>query len=367
MKPILSKFSLTVILLAVLLPLTLTPSVSSLDLNKQEKAATFLGNVVGLDMAKYEPKLISQIDFPADASGVAKGTMLYNLKAQGSTLEVICNFRNNVLVSCNVNPLEGTPLLAQPITNALDSAKNLLDRYQSYSKASYVQPMRSTLNAVTELKPMTAASGDLKLTITTKDYVYIEWMNTPNGIHNMYNRVILAFQNGAFKMFSDSWNRYPIGSADVVISRENAISIAKAQVQSFSYEVGNITVGNLTVSSKSEFVRANLTMQPRENALYPHWEIFLPLDKVYPGFTTGIRITLWADLGEIISIKATGSLGSPLSDDPLSAPTPSPEASANTQIINAPTSPVTIYLIAGIAVAVTASAVAAIAIKKRSK
>ncbi len=200
MKRTLNNFSLTLALLAVLaLLLALPPTAYSLEVSNQEKAETFLGNVVGLDMAKYEVKLKSQIDFPADASGVAESTMLYNLKAQGSTLEVICNFRNNVLVSCNVNPLEGTPLLSQPITNALDSAKNFLDRYQSYSKASYVQSMRAMLNTVSELKPMTVASGDLKLTITTEDYVYIEWMNTPNGIHNMYNRVILAFQNAPSK------------------------------------------------------------------------------------------------------------------------------------------------------------------------
>ncbi|MEM2108527.1 MAG: hypothetical protein QXL10_04510 [Candidatus Bathyarchaeia archaeon] len=370
MRRTLNNFLSPLALLAVLaLLLALAPTAYSLEVSNQEKAETFLGNVVGLDMAKYEVKLISQMDFPAAANGIAKSTMLYNLKAQGSTLEVICNFRNNVLVSCNVNPLEGASLLSQPITNALDSAKNFLDRYQSYSKASYVQPMRAMLNTVSELKPMTLASGDLKLTITTEDYVYIEWMNTPNGIHNMYNRVILAFQNGTFKMFTDSWNRYPIGSANVVISKENAIRIAKTQVQSqnFSYEVGNITVGNLTVSSKSEFIRADLTMQPRENALYPHWEVFLPLDKVYPGFTTGIRVTLWADSGEIISIKATGSLGEPLSEDYLSTPAPSPEPSASSQIVSKPAS-VDLPLIAGIAVAIiVAVAVAAIAIKKWSK
>ena len=307
------------------------------------------------------------MDFPADASGVAKGTMLYNLKAQGSTLEVICNFRNNALVSCNVNPLEGAPLLSQPLTNALDSAKNFLDRYQSYSKASYVQPMHAILDTVTELKPMMAASGDLKLTITTEDYVYIEWMNTPNGIHNMYNRVILAFQNGAFKMFTDSWNRYPIGSADVSISKEQAISIAKDRAQSFSYEVGNMTISNLAILDKPEFTRAELTMQPRENALYPHWEVVLPLEKLYPGMTTAIRVTLWADAGEVISIKATGSLGSPLSDDlpPTPAPSPTPSANTQTSIVNKPTSPVNIHLIAGIAVAITvAVTLAAIAIKK---
>ncbi|MCX8153909.1 MAG: hypothetical protein N3E52_05705 [Candidatus Bathyarchaeota archaeon] len=323
-KQIWHNFVLVTVLACLLMQ---APNALSFELTNQEKAETFLGNVVGLDMARYEVKLISQMDFPADASGVSTATMLYNLKAQGSTLEVICKFRNNVLVSCNVNPLEGTPLMAQPITNAFESAKNFLDRYQSYSKASYIQPMRNMLNTVTELKPMTASSGDLKLTITTEDYLYIEWMNTPKGIHNMYNRVILAFQNGAFKMFTDSWNRYPIGSVDVNISKEQAISIAKDRAQSFSYEVGNMTISDLAFLDKPEFTQAELTMQPRENALYPHWEVILPLEKLYPGMTTSIRVTLWADTGEVISIKATGSLGFPMLED-ANTPEVSPPSGA---------------------------------------
>ncbi|MGB9925232.1 MAG: hypothetical protein ACPLIG_01020 [Candidatus Bathyarchaeales archaeon] len=319
-----------------------------------------------MDMAKYEAKLVSKMDFPVDANGFSRSTMLYNLKAQGSTLEVICNFRNSTLVSCDVNTLEGAPLLSQPITNVLDSAKDFLERYQNYSKASYVQSLRAMLNMVSELTPMTVVSGDLKLTITTEDYVYIEWMNAPNGIHNMYNRVILAFQNGAFKMFTDSWNRYPIGSSDVSISKEQAISIAKEHAKFFSYEVGNMTISNMVILDKPEFIRAELTMQPRENALYPYWEVILPLEKLYPGMTTAIRVTLWADTGQVLSIQATGSLGSPLSNGlPTSASSPTPSANTQTSVVNEPTSLVNIPLIAGVALAITiAVAVVAITIKK---
>jgi hypothetical protein len=370
MKFALSKSALTLIIAAVLaLTFIQAPASCSINLTNQEKAEAFLENVVEIDVTKYEMKLVSQMDFPADENGVAMSTLLYNLKSQESKLEVIYNFRNNALVSCNINPLEGSPLFARPTTDTLNSAKNFLDKYQSDSKATYVQPLRAMLNDVTELKPLTAASNDVKLTITTKDYVYIEWMKTPNGIHNMYNRVILAFQNGAFKMFTDSWNRYSIGTADVSVSKEQAISIAKDRARSFSYKVGNTTISNMTVLDKSEFMRAELTMQPRENALYPHWELLLPLDQLYPGMTTSIRVTLWADTGEISSIKATGTLGVPQGESPNTAEAP-PSGSSfdNSNQIERNTNPFTnADIVAGVAVTAIAAAAVAIAIKKRKQ
>lgn len=49
---------MTLVLVAVLAFLLMqAPNAYSLELTNQEKAETFLGNVVGLDMAKYEVKL----------------------------------------------------------------------------------------------------------------------------------------------------------------------------------------------------------------------------------------------------------------------------------------------------------------------
>jgi hypothetical protein len=194
-------------------------------------------------------------------------------------------------------------------------------------------------------------------------------MKTPNGIHNMYNRIILAFQNGAFKMFTDSWNRYSIGTANVRISKEQAITVAKDRAQNYSYKVGNTTISNMTVLDKPEFMRAELTMQPRENALYPHWEVLLPLDQLYPGMTTSIRVTLWADTGEISSIKATGTLGFPQGENSDNAEVPHSESSFDNsnQIERNITQSANADLFVGIAVTAIAVAAVVVAIKKRKK
>jgi hypothetical protein len=79
-------------------------------------------------------------------------------------------------------------------------------------------------------------------------------------------------------------------------------------------------------------------MQPRNNVLYPHWEIYLSLDKVYPVEVTSVHIMMWADTGEISSIKATGTLGGPISDDSTTSPTiaPSPSAAPTQQQTSEP-------------------------------
>jgi len=371
MKRELNKFAMTLFLvIALTAMLALTPSAYSIEMTEQKKALTFMDNVVGLDMTKYEAEIISNMDLPADASGVAKSVILYNLKSQGSTLEVICNFRNNTLVSININSIEGSPQLAQPITNALDSAKNILDNYISHSKVSYVKPIRAMLNTINELKPTEVVSGDMRMTIKTENYTYIEWMNTPNGIHNMYNRIILIFQNGVLKTFTDSWNRYSIGCNEVSVTKEQALSIAKDRAQSFSYKIGNTTISNMTILNNPEFMRAELTMQPRENVLYPHWELLLPLDQLYPGMTTSIRVTLWADTGEVDSIKATGSLGALPSEESINTPAQSSVASSSNQdqLAKISNQPISIDLIIGIAaIAVTVAIAIVIMMKKRNK
>lgn len=299
--------------------LALTPNVHSSEMTTHEKAESVMSNIAGIDITKYSSEVVSDLEV-TDSTGVTKNTILYNLNSQESKLEVICNFRDNELVSININPIEGSPVLTRQVNNDLDSAKNILKEYTKNSKAMYIQPMLEMLNKINELTPSETVSDNLKMTIKTEEYTYIEWMNAPNGIHNTYNRIILIFQNGILKTFTDSWERYSIGIANAKISKEESINIAKHCAQNFSYKIGNTTVNNLTLLDKPELVQAQLTMQPRENELYPHWEVLLPLDQYYPGMTTSIRVTLWADTGNVISVNAKGSLGTPVSIDSTSTP-----------------------------------------------
>ena len=348
------------------------PTSCAISSTKQETARAFLENVVELDVAKYEITLRSQIDSPADGNGVIESTSVYHLKSEESTLDVTCIFRNNILVWCNISPIEGSPVLNRPPADTLNLAKRFLDNYQNESKASYIQPLRNMLNNVNELKPLSVTSNDVKLTVIIEDYQYIEWMEAPNGITNTYNRVILIFRDGALKLFSNSWNRYPIGSANISVSEEQAISLAKERVKSYSYDMGDSMVSNLTVNEESNWTHAELTMEPRGDTVYPQWEVYLPLDRVYPGMVTSIRVRLWADTGEIIDIHESSLGGMPQEDNSNTAETETPPPSGTPFNDQTPIQEnagsdelVGLEVIAGIAIAVMIIAVVAVAAKKR--
>ena len=320
------KITTTIAMIAMLFVVPFIPSVASIDESKQQKVSVFLQNVIGLDTQNYETKLVSEMT--TSASGGAN--LLYNLDSEDGKLEIICNFRNNELVSCSINQIKGSVTIANPDKNTLSAAKTLLDKYQIYANTSYVQSLKTNVESIIELKNTTVTTPYAKFSVTIQDgdYQYFEWMNSPNGIHNMYNRFGFIFQNGSLKSFTDAWNQYPVGDYKEVLSKEQAVAIAKAALESYSYEFGNETITNLQPNEKTEWMIANLTMQPRDNVLYPNWEIILPLDRVYPGFTYGFRVMIWADSGEVISARATGSLGYPIDEDTPSTPAPT-QASTN--------------------------------------
>lgn len=322
--------------------------------DRQQQVNAFLQNVIGLETKNYEIKLVSEMNTPEKGA-----TLLYNLNSDDRKLEVIFNLRNNEIVSCSINQIKGSITIANPEKNTLSAAQELLDNYEAYSNVSYIQPLKWDIQAISELKNTTITTQYAKFSISVQDSEYqcFDWMNAPNGIHNMYNRLSLVFQNGSLKSFTDAWNQYPFGDYKEVLSKEQAIATAKTNLANYTYEFGNETISNLQLNEKTDWIIANLTMQPRNNVLYPNWEIVLPLDKVYPGFTYGFRVMIWADTGEVISARATGSLGFPadVGNNNIATPTPAiTDQSADN----------TAYIVSGAVVAVIL--VAAIALVKRA-
>jgi hypothetical protein len=172
---------------------------------KQENTLAFLRDVAGLDMTKYTMAVRRE------------GTIfLYNLTADNSYVEVLCNFRNDKPIACKLYPMSGSPpIVTVPVSDVLSAARRVVDRYQNYSKAPYISDMRDTLNMVSELKvdaeemasfytikkAASASTGNVTLTVWVganyEDYenggnVQFEWMNTANGIKNIYNKIIFG-------------------------------------------------------------------------------------------------------------------------------------------------------------------------------
>lgn len=160
-------------------------------------------------------------------------------------------------------------------------------------------------------------------------------MNTVNGITNNYNVMVLTFRDGDFEFFADEWNQYSIGSANIKVSQERAIEIAKERAQNrISEDVGKEAVLDYTFVSEHAF----LTMQPRENVLIPHWEVLLGLDKLVLTYGAAFRVSVWADTGEIPYITYSGSYGV-FPNEGNSATPPSSDQSESLQSPLSPSSP----------------------------
>ncbi|MCW4045419.1 MAG: hypothetical protein NWE94_07890 [Candidatus Bathyarchaeota archaeon] len=312
------------LVLALILPLVImqTPLGVSAELTNQEKAVGFLANVVGLDLSQYEVELKYYNDYSSYSNRLADADATYKLISEGSQLTAKFFFKDDAKFICSILDLKGPLLLTQSAIDVLASAKGFMERYQIFTGASYLQPLREMLQNVTELKNTTLTVGDLRLKVEPspvgEDFVTFQWMHTPNGIHNRFTRITLMFNKGMLEQFSDNWNSCVVGTSDVNVSEEQAISIAKEHVAAYSYTFGNRTIGNLTINKDLQPL-ASLSMQiKKDNLLYPCWELLVPLAKVYPGFVTGIHLYLWADSGELALIEKSGG-GGAISESPITS------------------------------------------------
>jgi hypothetical protein len=302
--------------------------------------------------------------------GVADQSVKCTFESDGSKMEVISDFKNGDLIWCKIYRLQGSPILNVSSADALDSAKSLMNRYQSVSKASYLEPMQDSLGTLTELKSMTKETDSIKLEVYNEDGLSrFWWTDTINGIEIPQKVMGLVFYNGTFEMFCDYWNVYTVGSADAKVDREKAIQVAKKRAQNYSYNIGDTVVNNFTILD--EHISAELTMQEREkNVLYPWWEIRLPLDKVYLGSVTEIRVLMWADTGEVTYVQAIGGGGgivdSTNAQPNTAKPTPTPTSPSSSPVSeNENNSTSDMLLISGITATIIAVGVAGTVIKKK--
>jgi hypothetical protein len=367
MKQVFKKFHATLILVVFLVAaLAQFPIVRSADLPEMEMVKTFLKDVALLDVEKYEIELVNVFD-----ENWLGASWLYRLTSAESTIEMSCNIRNNTLVTLWLNPIGGSLVFVQPATDALDAAKSFMDSYRAFSQKAHLQPLQDMLDQVTEIETVTHTLDNITFTVepspVAEEYVSFNWMNGVNGIYNGYNGFSVYFRDGNFKRFSDTWNRYPIGSADAM-SQEEAYSIAKAAVEAFSYGFAGQTISGLVVSDKYASPVAELTMQPRGEALYPSWYFLVPLNQSYPPGIASIQVLLWADTGEISAIALAGGMGGP-SPLPGSSPgTSTPAPSESPPPDSSATLPTGVILYASaFAAAIGTVAVTTLLIKRRKK
>ncbi len=324
----LKRTGVAMILLGLMLLIGQMPQADSAESVASDKALVFLSDVVGLDIAKYNVTLKSIVDSPVGSNDDAI-SVAYTLTLGGDKIDAICQFKNNAVYWCKLYPIIGSPLFTTPSINVIDETRRILNGYQSYSGASYLQEMQSMLDSVTEFTSMAKTVGVVKLE-TNDDGIRqtVKWTNEINNITNTYNYLSISFRNGMFEFFCDRWNQYSIGNTDVNIDQELAIQIAqKHAMDRIIADVGAENAPSYTF--KADQTQSILTMRPRDNMLYPKWEILLGLNKMVQSYGAAFRVFLWADTGNVTYVGYSGSYGIISDEDP----SPSPVESTSSTII----------------------------------
>ncbi|MEM1536912.1 MAG: hypothetical protein QW577_03835 [Candidatus Bathyarchaeia archaeon] len=234
----------------------------------------------------------------------------------------------DTLVWLKVYPYKGSLILSEPLPDdVLGMAKRFMQRYQNYSKAAYIQQMLSILEHVSELKSSNVTVGNVKLIISLNGpSTDIEWIYTSNGMEFPGKKVAFAFKSGKFISFMDQWNIYRIGSDDVNVDADEAVSIAREalkDIPTLYMRKGNETIAvKPTLGGTPPRVRL-LTAAREPLTLYPLWYVQLYFDQVY-GMYYAVAVEIWADTGEIRTIYPLGFMGatSPPSNTPPATQTP---------------------------------------------
>jgi hypothetical protein len=255
-------------------------------------------------MTKYQAALSSNtVEYRTDLGGIVEEILKYTLASNGSKVDVTLRFRNNTLSRYYLYVLEGAPLYSQLQPNSvLDVAKGLLERYQEYSGASYLETMRNMLDTANQFNNFETTSNNMKLIISTEgNKVKMQWIYTTNNIDFQAKSLVLSFDDyGFLEILSDDWPLFTVGSTEVNISQDEAINIATDYAKDFSWIVNGEEINNFTLLS--EPVTVELFPHSREEeplALIPYWYVTIHLDRVYPDRVDRLAVGLWADTGEV--------------------------------------------------------------------
>jgi hypothetical protein len=295
-----------IVVVLVSLFLVAAPSFNSAELTVEEKALSIINDVIGIDLSRYNVELCNNSSEFYD--GLFREYVDYTLESDESEMQVMITFGNHTLTHWDLTQINSStlspPLYVEPLPdNTLDVVKEALQRYHAYSEASMVQEALNVLDTVTELKTMNATVGDLKMQVTeSDDFMNIDWVRTINGL-DFHTGLSIRLTNGVIDGFADQSSFFKIGSADVNISREEAISIARDEAKKYS-TVTLWGIGTLRFRVKEEPSIIRLQVGTGNFTMYPYWDVWFAVDpEAYS--VTGVEVHMRADTGEITYSSTT--------------------------------------------------------------
>lgn len=269
------------------------------------KVATLLRDVAQVDTSKYKITLLSNTVEQRQDFNVAEELLKYSLTSSTSNLDASFRFRDNHLSRYQLNAIESLPIYTrtQP-GDVLENAKATLSRYRDYSGDTYLDQMANLIAQVNQMEDTELIEGNMKLKIDiVGDITDFWWMHTDKGIDFSSKSLHMTFQNNVLTTLTDGYFLFTVGSTNLAISQDQAITIAKNYVKTLTWTIdGQQTNG---FNPKDTPISVELLPHPRSDsvALVPYWYVKLSLDRVYAGGINIVTVGVYADTGEIADVQ----------------------------------------------------------------
>lgn len=321
----LKKISFTLTLFFLLILLSYTSLLNTADASEfsQEKIITFLKNVAGINTTGLKTSI--NAESLTVFGGLSHEETDLTLSSNKDSLRVRSSFINGkfheVYLSSQIEKLDS----AKTATDPVDSAKNLIEQYEQYTDNPFYGLLASMLDSNVLSLNCSKTLGNIKLEISTfgdNEYNNIIWTFIDDtGIPAVSKNVVISYEHGNLKAFTDNWQLYKIESTPM-LSYNDAVSLALNELKGFTwtaYSENNetVTVSDFKVVSVGNATLSYLNFNDEDSArngdpflLYPSWYIPIGFDQVYPGTVTGAIVRIWADTGELASIgtMSTGAI-----------------------------------------------------------
>jgi hypothetical protein len=279
-----------------------------------DKGMNIIRDVFQIDVSEYRMTLLSNtVEARSDLAGVVEQVLKYSLINSESKIDLVLRFRNDHFSLYQLSLLEGLPyygpIYVQPQpTDILEAAREVIERYKSSTGEPYLEEMSKLLASANEtVTEQTLGNTKLKMTVYG-DNAEILLLYTVNGVDFSAKSLRLLFQKHVLQELSDDWFLYEVSDAQMKVSREQAIQIARDAAKNFEWSAGGVQVSSFNVLA--EPVSAVFFPHPRGTellTLVPYWYITLYLDREYPGGVNSITVGVWADTGTVANIQALSS------------------------------------------------------------
>jgi hypothetical protein len=270
------------------------------------RVASFLRDVAYIDTNSYAITLLSNtLQWRTDFGGVTEEEVSYSLKSRTSNLNTLFRFRNGHFSRYELVMIESYPISTRhEANNLIVAAYAALSGYQEYSGDDYLTDMINLLSKVTSTQSTTIVEGNMKLRISTSgSSAELLWMFTENGIDYQSKGLQMTFQNNILVTMTDSYFLFEVGSSDISVTKEEAVSLAENYVTTLTATIEGEQVSGFKTLSPPLVVELVPHIRDNSVKLYPYWYVELRLDTIYSGGINIVAIGIYADTGQIVDVR----------------------------------------------------------------